>query len=617
MGSGINPGVTDGRHRYGATQAPGRKTVRPALPDFKAWGASIVLKRLEKLAGDGDVLTQKLQKEPRTGAEFGAVHENARLRLAAQAAGAAIFDWDVPDGSIIWDGALQALPMHLDNNRAQVLIDSIPQEKRGALQNILDTNSHYSTSFQIEVEIASAMGALNFTMVGSRISGENGRTERLIGFLRETTERAREHQRLTYLATRDELTGHLNRNALRAELAQAIDSAKAEHRHCAFIVASVDRLAMINDGFGFDAGEEVIVGVGERLARSLRGSDIIGRTAGNKFGVILKNCKESEIEIVSGRLRAAVRDNAIDTRGGQVAATCSVGAVWLPGAAGNSQEAMLRAEEALDKARTRGRDGFTVYKHSPQRETGRLRQMGIADEITAALKDNRLKLAYQPIIGAKSRRVSHYESLLRMARPDGEIVTAGYFVPAAEQMGIVHLIDRFALETVITELRAHKHITLAVNVSGTAADDPAWLQSFVDYIREKSDVAERLIVELTETAALHHFEENARFITQLRELGVKVAIDDFGAGYTSFRNLQMLHVDTVKIDGSYVKDLSESPENQVFVRTLVGLAKNLGLKTVAEWVGSDADAALLQSFGVDYFQGFHFGEPLLDPKWSK
>ncbi len=105
---------------------------------------------------------------------------------------------------------------------------------------------------------------------------------------------------------------------------------------------------------------------------------------------------------------------------------------------------------------------------------------------------------------------------------------------------------------------------------GTAASDPAWLQNFVEYVRTEQSIAKRLIVELTETAALHHFEENARFVSQLRELGVRVAIDDFGAGYTSFRNLQMLHVDTVKIDGSYVKDLSQSPENQVFVRTLVG-----------------------------------------------
>jgi EAL domain-containing protein (putative c-di-GMP-specific phosphodiesterase class I) len=242
--------------------------------------------------------------------------------------------------------------------------------------------------------------------------------------------------------------------------------------------------------------------------------------------------------------------------------------------------------------------------------------MQISDEVMAALKENRLKLAYQPIIHARSRKVSHYECLLRMIKPDGSVLTAGHFVPAAEQMGIVHLVDRFALEATIAQLKARPQITLGVNVSGTAASDPVWLQSFVDYVRAEKTVASRLIVELTETAALHHFEENARFVSQLRDLGVRVAIDDFGAGYTSFRNLQMLHVDTVKIDGSYVSDLSQSPENQLFVRTLVGLAKSFDIKTVAEWVGSDDDAALLQNFGVDYFQGFHFGEPVIDPKWD-
>ena len=296
--------------------------------------------------------------------------------------------------------------------------------------------------------------------------------------------------------------------------------------------------------------------------------------------------------------------------------TCSVGAVWLPDAASNSQEAMLCAEQALDKACASGRDGFAVYEPSAQRETARLRLMQISDEVMQALKGNRLKLAYQPIVAARSRKVSHYECLLRLVRHDGSVQAAGLFVPACEPMGIVQLVDRFALEATVREIKSYPAITLAVNVSGTVASDPAWLQSFVEYVREQQDVAPRLIVKLTETAVLHHFEENARFVSQLREMGVRVAIDDFGAGYTSFRNLQMLHVDTVQIDGSYVKYLRQSPENQVFVCTLVGLACNFDIKTVAEWVGSDDDAALLQNFGVDYFQGFHFGEPVLDPKWA-
>ena len=562
------------------------------------------------------VLTASLHKQSQELAGLGAVQDSTRLRMALQASGCAIFDWDVAAGTIAWDGAVDILPFR-DRGRAQAFVDCIAPDKRGPLETVLDTRSPQPSPFTLEMEIASAMGAVVFTMVGTRMPGESGTAQRLIGTLRETTERSRDVQRLTYLATRDELTGHLNRNALREQLSHAIEKAKDEHRHCAFLVASIDRLAMINDSFGFGIGEEVIVGVGERLARSLRGSDVIGRTAGNKFGVILKNCKQMEIAVVAARLKRAVRDSAVETAAGEVAATCSVGAVWLPHAAGSSQDAMLRAERALTQARVKGRDGFALYEEAPQRETARLRQMGIADEIMAALKEKRLHLAYQPIIGAKSRRISHYECLLRLVKRDGQVATAGYFVPAAEQMGIVNLIDRFALETTIAQLHTHETLTLAVNVSGTAAEDPAWLQGFVDYVKQNRDVASRLIVELTETAALHLFEENGQFVTRLRELGVRVAIDDFGAGYTSFRNLQLLHVDTVKIDGSYVKNLHENPENQVFVRTLVGLAKNLGIKTVAEWVGSDADAALLQSFGVDYFQGFFFGEPLLDPEWSR
>jgi EAL domain-containing protein (putative c-di-GMP-specific phosphodiesterase class I) len=169
----------------------------------------------------------------------------------------------------------------------------------------------------------------------------------------------------------------------------------------------------------------------------------------------------------------------------------------------------------------------------------------------------------------------------------------------------------------VAALHANPGVHLSVNVSGTTAQDSAFLQAFVEYVKENCAIASRLVVELTETAALHHFEENARFVSRLREMGCRVAIDDFGAGYTSFRNLQMLRVDKVKIDGSYIASLRESPENQVFVRTLVDLAKNFNLKTTAEWVGSEEEAALLQSFGVDHFQGFYFGEPDLHPAWKK
>jgi diguanylate cyclase (GGDEF)-like protein len=567
------------------------------------------------------VLRQTLPKKPVDGMRaLAAAQDVERLRLAMTGAGEAAFDWTLADDRVVWDGATDTLASHTDPDKLargdafRAWMSANGRDKLGAMMR---ENSTKDSTFEIEFEAASAMGNVWFEMSGVRISGAEGRAERLTGILRVVTERKREAQRLTYLATRDELTGHLNRTSLREKLSQAIEAAKAEERNCAYLVASIDRLAMINEAYGFGASDEVIVAVGERLAGSLRGSDIIGRTAGNKLGVILGNCTEREISLVSERLRSVVRSDVIATRAGTVSATITVGAVWLPSAAASSQEAMLRAEEALDRARGAGRDGFAVYAKSPQREMARLRLMGIADEVVAALNDDRLVFAYQPIISAKTRQPVHHECLLRMIRTDGTVATAGQFIPAAEQLGLVRLVDRHALEMTVAQLHAHPKVTLAVNVSGTTAGDPSWLQSFVNYVRANHQVAERMIVELTETAALHAFEESSRFISNLREMGCRVAIDDFGAGYTSFRNLQMLRVDTVKIDGSYVKGLESSPDNQIFVRTLVELARNFKLKTVAEWVSSDGEAALLESFGVDYFQGFHFGEPVLEPDWSK
>ncbi|HWU24803.1 MAG TPA: GGDEF domain-containing protein [Rhizomicrobium sp.] len=565
-------------------------------------------------------MSQTLLKKPVDGIRaLVSEHDAERLRLAIVGAKEVVFDWTLGDDRIAWDGALESLAQFADVDRLQRgenLRNWMSQNGRDGIERILDQRASDDTSFECEFEAASAMGTVSCEMHGVRIPAPDGSAERLTGILRIITERKREAQRLTYLATRDELTGHLNRTSLRSELASTIEAAKADDRSCAFFVAAIDRLAMINEAYGFGAADEVILAVGERIASVLRGSDVIGRTAGNKLGVIVANCTEREIPLVAERLRAVVRGEVITTRSGTVSATVSVGAVWLPSAAASSQEAMLRAEEALDRARHAGRDGFAVYVKSPQREMARLRLMGIADEVVAALNDSRLVFAYQPIVAAKTRTVSHYECLLRMVGCDGTISAAGQFIPAAEQLGIVRLVDRHALEMTVARLREYPHVTLAVNVSGTTATDPSWLQSFLTFVRANCTVAPRIIVELTETAALHAFEESAQFISSLRELGCRVAIDDFGAGFTSFRNLQMLHVDMVKIDGAYVRGLASSADNQIFVRTLVELARNFNLKTVAEWVGSDEEAALLEKFGVDYFQGYHFGEPVLRPDWA-
>ena len=533
------------------------------------------------------------------------------LRLALMGARAAAFDWTLPDDLIRWDGAESAMPEFAELERlatGQEFRAWLSVEARTKLLAVIEAPSLAEPTFRMEFEALTKTERQWFELSAVCIPGSGGRAERVTGMVREITEHRNALTRLSYLATRDELTGHLNRTRLRDELTRVIQSATEKGRSCAFVVAAIDKLAVINETYGFDVADEVIVATGQRLAQALRTSDIIGRTAGNKFGVILGECGEREMALIAERLHAAVRNDVIATQAGSVAVTVSVGAVWLPQGAATSQEAMLRAEEALERAKSMGRNGFAVYSGSAQRESQRRRLITIGDEIMSALNEQRLVLAYQPIVGARSRQPEHYECLLRLERKDGTIAPAGDFIPASETLGLVRLLDRRALEMAVVQLYRHPHIKLSINVSGTTAGDHSWLQSFINYVRENREVAERMTVELTETAALQGFEENARFVTRLRDMGCRVAIDDFGAGYTSFRNLHNLRVDMVKIDGEYVKNLSGSPDNQLFVRTLVDLAKNFQLETVAEWVGSEEDAQLLADFGVDYFQGYYFGE---------
>lgn len=234
----------------------------------------------------------------------------------------------------------------------------------------------------------------------------------------------------------------------------------------------------------------------------------------------------------------------------------------------------------------------------------------------AALSEDRLSLAYQPVVRADDPSiVSFHECLARMRDTNGEIVPAGRFMPVAEKLGLVRLLDRRVLELAFETLRAARHVRLSMNLSPQSAQDPVWLESFLDLAQGNRDVTERLIIEVTESAAIYDAERTADVINQLRDLGCAFALDDFGAGYTSFRHFKHLKMDMVKIDGSFIRGVCSNPDNQVFVRTLVDLARNFDMMTVAEMVSDDEEAALLRDLGVDCFQGFYYGKPLLNPDW--
>jgi len=439
--------------------------------------------------------------------------------------------------------------------------------------------------------------------------GADGHAARARGVIRVIDDEYLEQQRQLVRNDFDELTGQLNRTRLTDALGAVLARAERQYAPAAFLMISVNNLAVINETFGIEIGDQIIAEVGQRIREKLRSGDVIGRYSSNKFGLIMLNCGPGALRVAADRFIKAVRETTIKTATGNLTATISLGGVIIPDQAKSVQDTVNFALRALDVAKTKRFDCFVAHEPSPSSETNRLRNKSIAEGVIAALDENRMRLVLQPMVSTKTGKPEIYEALLRMERRDGSLVSAGEFVPIAEQLGLSRLIDRRTLELTVDLLRRHPELTISVNVSGLTCSDLEWLTALRRLTNDRPEILRRMIVEITETAALEELDQSVNFVDTLNELGCRVAIDDFGAGYTSFKNLKRLNVDMVKIDGAFVKNLADDTSDQIFVRTMIELASTFGMETVAEWVGDERAAHFLKSAGITYMQGYYYGMP--------
>jgi diguanylate cyclase (GGDEF)-like protein len=444
--------------------------------------------------------------------------------------------------------------------------------------------------------------------VGRWYADGEGRPVRAEGVMRVINERHEREQRLQFLSRYDELTGYLNRAALLATLGDAIAGAAKAGGALAFMIIAIDNFRAINDAYGFDVADQVLAGVAQRIKASLRDGDTLGRFAGNKLGVVLRNCDVPDMPAAAERLQSVVRGDVIVTAAGSVAVTASLGGVALPRHGRNVSEAVTRAQEALHIARLGGHGRFAGFALSPERNERRRANAALSNDLVAALADNRFLLGYQPVVETRTRELAFSEGLLRIRRPQSVEIAAADFVTLAERLGLIRLLDERTLDLATAALGKAPEARLSVNVSGETVGDPVWLASLAKRLENQPGLAGRLIVEITETALFANADEATRFVATLHDLGCQVAIDDFGAGYSSFKSLRDLKVDIVKIDGSYVENLARSRDDQAFVRALVELARSLEVKIVAERVQDEDVAGWLAAWGVDYLQGHLIGD---------
>ncbi len=450
---------------------------------------------------------------------------------------------------------------------------------------------------------------------GRWFAGPDGTPARAHGIVRVIDARREREQELSYLSRFDALTNEMNRWHMTAVLDDTITEAVKLRSSCGFMLASIDSLGRINEAYGFHIADEVIAAIAARIRSQMRAKDHLGRFSGNKFGIILNNCTADDMVVAADRLLVGARDHIVQTSVGPVAVTVSIGGVTAPRHARNANEVLARAQDALDVAKAKRRGSFQPYRPNPERDKKRQENVRATDEIIKALNERRLFLVYEPVVDIRTRAAAFYECLMRLRRDDGSLLEVNEVVPLAERLGLVRLLDHRVLDLVLDELSAAPDLKASLNLSAASTVDPDWWASLGAALRANPSIAGRLTIEITETTAIQDIDDARGFVARVKELGCRIAIDDFGAGYTSFRNLRRLGVDMVKIDGAFVQNLRHSGDDRIFVQTLIDLARRLGLETVAEWVQDEESAAMLADWGCDYIQGKLVGLATTERPW--
>jgi diguanylate cyclase (GGDEF)-like protein/PAS domain S-box-containing protein len=408
----------------------------------------------------------------------------------------------------------------------------------------------------------------------------------------DVTARVRQEQRLRELAERDDLTGLHNRRYFEQRLSQVLGADLF-----AVILVDVDHFKFVNDSLGHAAGDALLGAVADGLRSRVRSDDVVARFGGDEFAALLIGADIARARSVAADLLAAVR-----SRMAGVAVTASAGvAVFTHGDVISTSDALVAADIALYHAKQAGRDRVAVFG-------------GVAGEsltwlerIRAAIAEDRLVLHAQPIIDLRTDAVGMEELLVRMVDEEGRLIPPASFLPTAEQFGLVREIDRWVIERGIARAAAGRHVTINLSARSLADlelphDIAAWTEA---HGTRPSDVT----FEFTETAAVSSVEDAREFTRRLGQTGCSAALDDFGTGFGTFLLLKHLPVTYLKIDMEFVRELGTSQADQRIVRSVVNMAAEAGLQTIAEGVEDAASLELLRSFGVDYAQGFHIAPP--------
>lgn len=543
---------------------------------------------------------------------------NNRLKLAVEGAGEGVWEWDIPTNKVTYSPMFREIvgysAAELDaapkNWLSLMHPDDVAVSHAAMDDHLRGKTSSYSSEYRVRCKDG------DWKWVHSRgvlvEKSPAGEPLRVAGMIKDITARKESDERIWNLANFDTLTGLPNRRMFREQLTHEVLNTRRRHTAAALLFIDLDGFKQVNDLFGHDAGDRLLLVAAQRIAKCVRDTDTVARLGGDEFTIILADLHgiDHVEQIAQKVLNALILPFQLGSEKAFVSG--SIGISLCPHDANTPEELIRKADQAMYAAKNGGKNRFSYFTNEMD-EKAHMR-LRLIQELRNAVQCNQMTVHYQPVVELKSGAIVKAEALARWAHPLFGEVSPAQFIPLAEESGMINAIGDFVFREAASTIKrwnAGQDTRLQVSINKSpiqfnSREQDKWL----DYLQQLDLSADCITVEITEGVLLDVSESVSTKLLEYRDAGIQVAMDDFGTGYSSMAYLQKFDIDYLKIDQSFIKDLATNRGNRAIAESIVAMAHKLGLQVIAEGVETREQLELLKDAGCDYGQGYFFSEPL-------
>ena len=544
-----------------------------------------------------------------------------RYSLAMQASNDGLWDWDLKTNKILYSYRWKEMLGFNDDeisDTADEWLSRVHPEDHDRVRASIDAYLEGTTSnFEIEYRIRHFSDNYLWMMAkGLAIRTSDGRATRFAGSQTDVSERKSNEEQMIHDALHDTLTSIPNRTLLLDRIRQSLVRRKRYPKTSfAIIFIDLDRFRLVNESLGHIHGDELLQLISARLKETIPIGDTVARLGGDEFSILLQDINSvRDVEVIAKDIQNLFsKPFFLGDR--EVFASASMGIAHSDNDYKTPEEILRDAELAMYRAKREGKSQSIVFQ--PQFRQSSLSPIDLDTDLRRALDRDEMELHYQPIISMRDRTISGFEALLRWSHRSRGVISPNEFIPLAEETGLIYDLGQWVLGKACKQIAAwnkskkkEDQLEISINLSSRQFSDPNLVEGIVENIEKSGFDAEFLKIEITESALMQNAQRSVSMLNQLKDLNIKVCVDDFGTGYSSLSYLHTFPIDTLKIDRSFVHDMSRNFRNMEIIRTIIMLAHNLKLDVIAEGVETGEQDAQLSALGCQFAQGFYFSRPI-------